>query len=544
VLRPSTLRSSLFGLFVGVAAIGCDHATPETAKPAPDTAKATTASSKGPTLELFVMSQCPYGVEAENGVIAARKLLGGALDVKLAFIGDGQPGALSSMHGPDEVKGDLAQICAQKQDPAKLLDLVACMNEDPRSVAEGWRACATRVGMDAAALAACTEGDEGQRLLAASFAEASKRGATGSPTMFLAGKPYEGGRKGPDLARAVCEAAGDGKPSACSSLPAPPVVRAIFLSDERCKACDIRALEPRLKGELGGLVVEHVDYGTDKGKALYAELHAAAPSLRLPAALLGPEVEKDEDGYATLKRFLSPAGKYRALAIGGEWDPTAEICDNGADDDDDGRADCADDGCKADKLCRPVKPKTLDLFVMSQCPYGAKAMIATSQFMDTLGKDVSLDVHYIGGEEGGELRSLHGAPEVEEDLRQRCAIERYRTKNQFLKYLACRSEDYRSAEWEPCAKKAGMVPAVIQSCVEKEGKDLLRKDFALADSLHVTGSPTFLVNNRRDFNAIEASEIQREYCADNPGLDGCKNALPAAPAPAGEAPTPACDGPG
>lgn len=68
---------------------------------------------------------------------------------------------------------------------------------------------------------------------------------------------------------------------------------------------------------------------------------------------------------------------------------------------------------------------------------------------------------------------------------------------------------------------------VIQACVEKDGKRLLEQDFALADSLHIDGSPTFLVNNRRDFNAIEPADIQAQYCQDNPGLVGCKEPIAA-----------------
>ena len=46
--------------------------------------------------------------------------------------------------------------------------------------------------------------------------------------------------------------------------------------------------------------------------------------------------------------------------------------------------------------CRTARPKTLELFVMSQCPYGAKALIAANDVVQHFGKDITLDVHYIG----------------------------------------------------------------------------------------------------------------------------------------------------
>ncbi|MCC6522177.1 MAG: DsbA family protein [Polyangiaceae bacterium] len=527
ILRPASVPLALL-LCLAALAPGCDKSGPAPGKASSDAARAVDA----PTLELYVMSQCPYGVEAEAAVIAARKQLGGNLNVKLAFIGDGEAGALESMHGPNEVKGDLAQICAAKVAPDRFLDLVACQNENPRAVAENWRECATQAGIDAGRVASCVEGDEGQQLLAASFAEARTRGVQGSPTMFLDGKPYEGGRKPRDLVRATCDAWKGQKPAQCTSLPVPPPVHAVFLSDKRCKECDLAELEPRLKGEIGGLMVENVDYSSERGKALYGELRAAGPAFKLlPAVLLdAAELEKDADAVAALARFLVPVGKYRSLAIGGEFDPTAELCDNRADDDGDDAVDCSDSDCKLEKPCREAKPQTLDLFVMSQCPYGAKAMIATQRIVEQFGKELTLNVRFIGDATGGELRSMHGPAEVAEDLRERCAVAKYAADAQFMKYLACRSKDYKSTAWEGCATESGMDPKVLQACVDGEGKDLLKADFVLANGMHIDGSPTFVVNNGREFNAIEPAEIQAEFCRDNPTLKGCKDRIPVDPA--------------
>src|SRR5688500_7635512 len=147
--------------------------------------------------------------------------------------------------------------------------------------------------------------------------------------------------------------------------------------------------------------------------------------------------------------------------LGGAFDPTAEICDNSIDDDGNGKSDCGDPGCGATLGCRPARPGVLDLFVMSQCPYGAKAMIAANEFVDHMGKDVTLNVHFIGDERDGKLASMHGQPEVDEDIRERCAIEKYGKNHQFMDYLACRSLDYKNEEWQPCAEKSGMKPEVI-----------------------------------------------------------------------------------
>jgi hypothetical protein len=268
---------------------------------------------------------------------------------------------------------------------------------------------------------------------------------------------------------------------------------------------------------------------TDEGKALYKELQASDSSFKfLPTILVnGEEVVRDTEGYTALQSYMNPIGMYRSLRLEGKFDPTAEICDNGGiDDDGDGKVDCADDQCKSAKACREAKAKTLDMFVMSHCPYGAQAMVAANDVVDHFGKDLTLNVHFIGQIQGDTLSSMHGQAEVDEDIREVCAAAKYPKNNQFAKYLACRSKDLRNADWQTCAKSSGMDEKVIAKCVETEGKDLLRKSFEFASSLQIGASPTFLANNRREFNAVDAASLQKQFCADNPTLDGCKTPIP------------------
>ena len=539
-MRPAVVASALFLVPIAVSACQREDKGDADKKKGSGTATKTRSVEGAPKLELYVMSQCPYGTEVVDAVAAAHEQLAGAVNLDIQFIGDGQAGNLQSMHGPNEVAGALAQVCAMEIAPDRYLQMITCQNENARQVATNWRPCAEKAGIDADTLAGCMEGDHGQELLAASFDRAKQKGADGSPTIFLDGEPYTGGRKPRDFLKAICSATKGEKPAACNNIPEPPRVTATFLSDKRCKECDIRGVEGKLKGMLGGLVVTHMDYGTPEGKALYQQLVAAGGNKHLPAILLGAEVEKDTEGYPGLKRFIHAAGDFRELALGGEFDPTAEICDNSIDDDGNGKSDCADTGCGATLGCRPAKAGALDLFVMSQCPYGAKAMIAASEFVEHMGDDVKLNVHFIGDERDGKLMSMHGPAEVDEDIRERCAVEKYGKKHQFMKYLACRSKDYKNGEWKPCAEEAGMKPEVLQACFDGEGKALLKKSFDYAKELKFGASPTFLVNNKREFNAIVASDIQRQFCQDNPGKSGCKDVIPtvagdpAAQAPAGQ----------
>ena len=82
--------------------------------PGGDQVKGDTAPGKTATrqeklsVDLFVMSQCPYGIQAENIVIPLSAELGSRVDLKLYFVGEEiEAGVPHSLHGEAEVKADL-----------------------------------------------------------------------------------------------------------------------------------------------------------------------------------------------------------------------------------------------------------------------------------------------------------------------------------------------------------------------------------------------------------------------------------------------------
>jgi hypothetical protein len=533
-------RTALSILALPLLALGCQNASKLDNVTGASRAPAARVVDKPAKLEFFVMSKCPYGVQVEKAVAPVLEKLGGNVDFHIAYIGQKQGDQLSSMHGPGEVTGDIAQLCAHEIAPDKYVKMIDCQDKDPAHVDTNWESCGSSVGIDTGAIKACMD-SKGQQLLAASFEESEKRGATGSPTMFLNGKPYQGGRKTNDFMRAICNSFEGTKPADCQSIPAPIAVHATFFSDARCADCNIDGLEGRLSQIFEGLKVTKVDYMTPQGKALYAELKQADPSFKtLPAILFDKSLDDDKDAKAQIARYIKPLGSYQTLALGGSFDPTAEICDNKTDDDGDGKVDCDQDSCKEAMACRPEIKKSLDLFVMSHCPYGTKAMLAVKEFADAFGKDATVAVHYIGDSKDGKLTSMHGPDEVTDDLREVCAIQHYGQNQKFLEFLACRSKDLK-ADWKDCTGKTGIDADVIQKCVDSEGPNLLTASFEVARKLDIQSSPTFLVNNRQTFNAQDPAGIAAQFCKANPGLAACDKQLSAsAPAQAAAAGGAAC----
>jgi len=314
---------------------------------------------------------------------------------------------------------------------------------------------------------------------------------------------------------------------ASAKVPPPEVeVSAIILTDKRCKDCQTAGLQDNIKSRFfPKMTVKTLDYGDDEGKKLYKELREAGVTM-LPAMIFEKGVEKAER-YATIQRWMADIanGKWKHLKVPAKFDPTAEICDNKIDDTGDGKVDCDDPGCKEDLVCREEMPRLAQVFIMSQCPFGVQAVDAMKEVLENAKGKIKFDVHYIADRNDTGFTSLHGQPEVDEDIRQLCAKKYYQAKNKWLDYLWCRNKDYRSAEWEKCAV-AGVKADVIKKCsTGDEGKKLLEEDIKIGKALQVSGSPTWLANNKFRFSGLAANDIKSNICQHNKDLEGCDKTL-------------------
>ena len=108
----------------------------------------TNAQAKPGVMEIFVMSQCPYGVMAENAVIEAKKNGEFPQDkiVKIRYIVSyDNANGFSSMHGSGEWEEDVRQLLIAKYYPSKLWQYLSIRNKDYRSsrwdkrlIRKGW----------------------------------------------------------------------------------------------------------------------------------------------------------------------------------------------------------------------------------------------------------------------------------------------------------------------------------------------------------------------------------------------------------------------
>lgn len=96
-----------------------------------------------PKVELFVMSHCPYGAQAEKGLIPVVELLGDKIDFSVKFV-------YYAMHGEKEVNEEMRQVCIQKEQKEKFLDYLKCFLEAGES-----EKCLSEAEIDKTKLSSC-----------------------------------------------------------------------------------------------------------------------------------------------------------------------------------------------------------------------------------------------------------------------------------------------------------------------------------------------------------------------------------------------------
>ncbi len=155
------------------------------------------------------------------------------------------------------------------------------------------------------------------------------------------------------------------------------------------------------------------------------------------------------------------------------------------------------------ELQKSDKP-TVDLFVMSFCPYGNRAENTLKPVKDLLGDKVDWNVHYIVNHQGNSFMSLHGPKEVDQDLRELCVNKLYdeNTHWDFMLYVNenCGSDGNC---WEDAANATGVASKEIETCMRENGEELLGAEATATQEKHVRGSPTLFING------IESKSIYR-----------------------------------
>jgi hypothetical protein len=308
------------------------------------------------------------------------------------------------------------------------------------------------------------------------------------------------------------------KSEICSKLPEVKTVNLFIVNDKRCKDCDVSDNTKKLNQIFTGLKITQYDISEEEGNKIFEK----TSSTYLPLFAFDNSV-LNAAGYKLVSKYIEKRGEYYVLKIGSKFNPSKEVCNNKIDDTENGLIDCNDPDCQDSLICRNNVPNKLDLFIMSDCPYGKEAVKVAKPIIDNFGSRIEFSIHYIASEKNGQFTSYHGDYEAKEDMRQLCVIKHY--PRNWFDYILCRSENgIRGTNWEKCAETLNT--KIIEDCVNgSEGETLLSEDIKIGKSLGISLSPTWMANNRYKFSGLNSESVKNQFCNYNTELNGCDNQL-------------------
>lgn len=171
--------------------------------------------STKPSIELFVMSYCPYGTQMEKGYLPAIKVLGDKIDSEIKFVN-------YLMHGEKEAKENVLQYCIQKDSPDVFESYLECFLENGEVGVDGCLAenGLTRDGFDKCIVDSTKEFgiqedlDNESTYLSGRYPlfrihdDLNKEyGIQGSPSIVINGQKIDGvGRDAQSILNAICSA--------------------------------------------------------------------------------------------------------------------------------------------------------------------------------------------------------------------------------------------------------------------------------------------------------------------------------------------------
>ena len=152
-----------------------------------------------PTVDLFVMSYCPYGLQMERGILPAVEALGNKIKFNLKFVS-------YTLHGQKEVDENLNQYCIEKNQPTKLDAYLKCFWKNSVGASD---ACMKTVGISSVQIKSCvTDATKQFSPTEKSFSinadDNTKYGVQGSPTLVINGTNVSSGRDSASILKAIC----------------------------------------------------------------------------------------------------------------------------------------------------------------------------------------------------------------------------------------------------------------------------------------------------------------------------------------------------
>jgi protein-disulfide isomerase len=498
---------------------------------------------KADSLEVvfYVMSQCSYGLQAENSFKPVLDKFKDYIDFRLEFVGLSEEGIFQSLHGESEINGNKVQLCAQKYNPEYFMDLVICMNKDYSKIPDNWESCAD--GLDKKKIKECYEGDEGNKLLHDSFEKSQKENIMGSPTMFFNGEIYNGERDENGFTRVICRnlkdnelcedvfecssdlecPASEGKIPVCENPGTPEAkcsekddakVNSIILTSDECVDCDITFLAVQLKSIIPNLEAAIIDISSEEGKELVGKYNIE----KVPVMFFTKSLKDTFLWSAQGENLQSSFDEFDDLMmIKAEQTNAHFFVDKNK------RMDYIENLGVTLGDNRPQ----IDFFLMAFCPFGDIAEEGIAPVYELLKGKADFNPHYViysnyrgGGndfcfDDEAKYCSMKGIQELNQGVRELCAAKHLGLDAFFSFALAINKKcNYQNADscWEDVAKDLGLDVSKIKKCFSEEAESILEEELKWTKLYGATGSPQVFIDGTAYNGARDSNSYKEALC--------------------------------
>lgn len=156
-----------------------------------------------PTMQVFIMSYCPYGLQMLKGMLPVMEKFQGKANIELRFVG-------YTMHGEKEEQENFRMICLREEQYSKLIPYLKCFAESGDA-----EACIAQAGVNVGKLDTCMI-NKATEYYKEDQALCDQYDVRGSPTTIINGEVAEGLARSPEgIKTALCEDFTT-KPAECS----------------------------------------------------------------------------------------------------------------------------------------------------------------------------------------------------------------------------------------------------------------------------------------------------------------------------------------
>ncbi len=181
-------------------------------------------------VKLFTMSYCPFGNEAESAMFPVEELLRNDVEIEPHYvIYSNYPskaeqagycwdpaGKYCSMHGINELRQDVRELCIYKYNKTSYWEYIKLVNADCTNdnIEACWKKPANTLKIDTNNIETCLK-SEGLKILAEEKALNDKYEVSGSPMLLINEVEYEGDRSSEGYKAGIC-AGFKKQPKSCS----------------------------------------------------------------------------------------------------------------------------------------------------------------------------------------------------------------------------------------------------------------------------------------------------------------------------------------